>query len=83
MNKNKIAYRLQGTRREARAIGEPEKFTVTVSHQLDEITPKRAMESARKVMYDDGYDHILFTHCAVLKGKRWVEIPMMKALGME
>ena len=81
--KNAVEYRLQGTRNEARSPGEPEKFSLTVSHQLDKITPKQAMDSARQVMYDDGFDHILFTACAVREGNRWVEITMLEALGLE
>lgn len=83
MFNHKADYRLQGTRREYKAIGEFQTFEVFVSHDVDVITPKQAMDSARTSMYNDGYDHINFINVAIRKNKRWVQIPMMEALELE
>jgi hypothetical protein len=78
-----IEYKLTGKRRVAGAIGMPESFKVFVSHQSKNITPKDAMNSARESMYQDGYDKILFISCHVKNGRKWENIPMLKALGLE
>lgn len=75
-------YKFKGTRRKAGAIGKPENFTVTVSRWGD-MTPKEAMNTARRSMYEDGFENILFTSCAKKSGRRFSEIPMMQALGLE
>lgn len=81
--KKTIEYKLKGTRRLCGAIGKPGKFTVTVSRQIGTITPLEAMNTARQSMYEDGFDYILFTSCAVKKSGKWVNIPMLEALGLE
>ena len=43
-----IEYKLKGTRRQAGAIGKPAKFTVTVSRQIGTMTPRDAMDTARR-----------------------------------
>ena len=78
-----VEYKLKGTRRLASAIGAMQKFTVTVSRQQGTMTPREAMDTARESMYQDGYEHILFTSCAIREGRRFVQIPMMQALGLE
>lgn len=78
-----IEYKLKGTRRLARAIGEMEKFTVTVSRQLGTMSAREAMDTARESMYEDGWEHILFTFCAIRVNRRWQEIPMLEALELE
>ena len=78
-----IEYKLKGTRRQAGAIGKPEKFTVTVSRQMGTISAKDAMNTARRSMYEDGFDNILFTSCAIKTGRTWKSMSMMQALGLE
>lgn len=78
-----VDYKLTGTRRESHAIGEFQPFEVFVSHDIDNITPRQAMDSARQSMYNDGFDHILFTHVYLRQDKMWIEIPMLDALGLE
>lgn len=78
-----IEYKLKGTRRQVRAIGNMEKFTVTVSRQIGTMTAKEAMDTARESMYQDGFEHILFTFCAIRVNRRWQVIPMLEALGLE
>jgi len=70
-----MKYKLFGTYRKQSAVGAMQSFEITI----DRCTPKLAMETVRKLFYEDGYDHILFqkvTH----KGR---EIPMMQALELE
>jgi hypothetical protein len=81
--KKSIEYRLKGTRRKVGAIGKMQPFTVYVSHQIDKITPAQAMDTARRSMYQDGFEHILFKSCSVRIDKQWKEIPMLEALGLE
>lgn len=81
--KKTIEYELKGTRRLNGAIGKPEDFTVTVSRQTGTMTPLDAMTTARESMYEDGYDHILFTSVAIKAGKTWKNIPMLEALELE
>lgn len=69
------SYHLTGTFRKFDSVGAMQPF------KLDSIeeTPLLAMKQARKQMYDNGYDHILFQH-VYLNG---CEIPMMEALELE
>lgn len=78
-----IEYKLKGERRKVNAIGKPERFAVTVSRQTGTITAKQAMDTARESMYQDGYEHVLFTSCSIKKSRAWVNIPMTQALGLE
>jgi len=68
-------YKLFGTYRKQGAIGRMQEFEITISRG----TPKLAMDTVRKLFYEDGYDHILFTK-VMHKGR---EIPMMQALELE
>lgn len=78
-----IEYKLKGTRRKVGAIGIFPKFTVTVSRQIGTMTPREAMDTARESMYQDGWEYILFTSCAVKKSGKWINVPMLEALGLE
>jgi hypothetical protein len=78
-----IEYKFKGTRRKIGAIGKHVNFTVTVSRQVGTMTPREAMDTARESMYEDGWELILFTFCAVRKNSRWQGIPMLEALGLE
>lgn len=79
----KTTFKLNGTRRQAGAIGKPEDFSVEVSRQTGTMTPRQAMDTARESMYQDGFDHILFKACFIKAGRTWKSIPMMEALGLE
>jgi hypothetical protein len=68
-------YKLFGTYRKQSAVGAMQSFEITI----DRSTPKIAMDTARILFYEDGYDHILFTK-VMHKGR---EIPMMQALELE
>lgn len=46
-------------------------------------TPLIAMNNARRRMYEQGRDRILFTKILVDAGTHWQEIPMLKALELE
>jgi hypothetical protein len=78
-----IEYKFKGTRRKVGAIGKPEKFTITVFRQVGTMTPKDAMDTARESMYQDDWEMILFTSCAVRVNRHWQAIPMMEVLGLE
>lgn len=79
-------YRLNGSHRQINAIGEMEHFTTEIKAN----TPKEAMNNQREILYNAGYEHILFKHCfkkfpswSEFGGYDWVEIPMIKALELE
>lgn len=78
-----IEYKFKGTRRKINAIGEPEKFTGIVYRQTGTMSPLEAMDTYRKDMYENNFEHILFTSCFIRKNNLWVEIPMLQALEME
>jgi hypothetical protein len=70
-------YNFEGTYKQVGAIGRHQKFSSSISAN----TPKEGMDKLRKMFYDNGYSHILFTSCKIAtNGKK---IPMMKALGLE
>lgn len=72
-------YKLTGTYRKQTSIGKFLPFRVEIRAE----NPLDAMKNQREIYYLAGYDHVLFKTTRIRQNGRWVEIPMMKALGLE
>lgn len=74
-----MKYKLSGTYRLQKSIGNMETFT----SQVKAPNPMAAMDADRQAKYEAGYDHILYKAVEVKARGQWRVIPMLKALGLE